>query len=112
MASCGRELPAYGSNSGRQSCTLQTSCSFAIALITLFPVMAAAPQPNFLLCQLCGGPVALESCKTDENGKAVHDECYAKSLAEPESTEHGLFQRPECVWGSYSFLSYRKSGAL
>jgi hypothetical protein len=53
----------------------------------LYPVMAAASQPNFLLCQLCGKHVALESCKTDENGKAVHDECYARSLAAPDRTE-------------------------
>ena len=27
-------------------------------------------------CILCGNPVLLGNSKTDENGKAVHDECY------------------------------------
>lgn len=28
-------------------------------------------------CQVCDEPVPLEASKTDENGKAVHEECYA-----------------------------------
>jgi hypothetical protein len=27
-------------------------------------------------CSICGNPVALESSKTDEQGSAVHEECY------------------------------------
>ncbi len=27
-------------------------------------------------CWICGRVVSLESCKTDENGNAVHEECY------------------------------------
>ena len=27
-------------------------------------------------CSLCNRPVPLESSKTDENGKTVHEECY------------------------------------
>ena len=27
-------------------------------------------------CSLCGHPVPLDTSKTDEKGKAVHDECY------------------------------------
>lgn len=27
-------------------------------------------------CTVCGDPVPLEDCKTDEHGKAVHEECY------------------------------------
>ncbi len=27
-------------------------------------------------CWICGGAVSLESCKTDENGHPVHEECY------------------------------------
>jgi hypothetical protein len=27
-------------------------------------------------CAICGKPVSLESCKFDENGKAVHEDCY------------------------------------
>jgi hypothetical protein len=28
------------------------------------------------VCYICGDPVPLEDCKTDENGHAVHEECY------------------------------------
>ena len=31
-------------------------------------------------CALCGDPVALELCKIDEFGKAVHQNCYLNSL--------------------------------
>lgn len=27
-------------------------------------------------CLLCGKPVPLDTSKTDENGKAIHEECY------------------------------------
>jgi hypothetical protein len=27
-------------------------------------------------CRLCDKPLALEACKTDESGQAVHEECY------------------------------------
>ena len=32
-------------------------------------------------CWLCGKPVSLEACKTDEYGKSVHEECYIARLA-------------------------------
>jgi hypothetical protein len=28
-------------------------------------------------CPICGHPVPLEECKTDECGRAVHGDCYA-----------------------------------
>ena len=28
-------------------------------------------------CSICNKPVELETAKTDENGKAVHEDCYA-----------------------------------
>ena len=28
------------------------------------------------LCPVCNKPVDLRTCKTDGDGKAVHDECY------------------------------------
>jgi len=37
----------------------------------------ASGASGLLRCSLCQKPVPLESSKTDENGKAVHEECYA-----------------------------------
>jgi len=29
---------------------------------------------------MCGNPVALEECKTDEDGQAVHEQCYVEQV--------------------------------
>jgi hypothetical protein len=48
------------------------------------------PSAPFTICNLCSKPVELEKAKTDENGRAVHEECYlrkVKSRTElPDST--------------------------
>jgi hypothetical protein len=31
-------------------------------------------------CALCNDPVELETCKTDESGKAIHEECYLRKM--------------------------------
>jgi hypothetical protein len=28
-------------------------------------------------CSICGKPLPLEECKTDDHGNPVHEECYA-----------------------------------
>jgi hypothetical protein len=38
---------------------------------------ASAP----ILCVLCAKPVVLEKCKIDENGMAVHQDCYVGKVA-------------------------------
>ena len=32
-------------------------------------------------CWICGKPAPLESCKIDEHGLAVHENCYVTRLA-------------------------------
>lgn len=32
-------------------------------------------------CPICNEPVALNAAKCDEDGKAVHEECYLKKLS-------------------------------
>lgn len=34
----------------------------------------------FPLCSICTKPVPLETCKTDEAGQAVHEDCYVLRL--------------------------------
>jgi hypothetical protein len=31
-------------------------------------------------CALCNSPVELETCKIDERGSAVHEECYVRRM--------------------------------
>jgi len=45
------------------------------------PVEIAKPEP--LLCAICDKPVELETSKTDEQGRAVHEECYVADLTKP-----------------------------
>jgi hypothetical protein len=38
-------------------------------------------------CAICGTPVGLEHCKTDEAGGAVHGHCYVTKLASTAPTK-------------------------
>ena len=38
-----------------------------------------------LVCQICNQPMNISEARTDDRGKAVHGECYAKALAKPDS---------------------------
>lgn len=38
--------------------------------------MISPPQEPIHICWICGNRVRLESCKIDEHGQAVHEECY------------------------------------
>ena len=38
-------------------------------------------------CSICGKPVDLETAKTDDDGKAVHEECYVLRLAPKQATQ-------------------------
>lgn len=31
-------------------------------------------------CPICNEPVSLETSKTDEDGQAIHEECYAEKV--------------------------------
>jgi hypothetical protein len=42
-----------------------------------------------LLCRICGKPLAVETCKTDDGGKAVHEECYVLKLKLEQASEDG-----------------------
>jgi len=38
---------------------------------------SASGQPG-VVCGICAGSIPLETCKTDERGNAVHEDCYAR----------------------------------
>ena len=37
-------------------------------------------------CSICNKPMEIETAKTDEDGKAVHEECYAARVRLKEIT--------------------------
>ena len=42
-----------------------------------------------LLCRICGKPVAVETCKTDDGGNAIHEDCYALKLKLEAASKDG-----------------------
>lgn len=38
------------------------------------------PTPSYLICPVCSQPVEIESAKTDEEGRPVHEGCYIFEL--------------------------------
>jgi hypothetical protein len=40
------------------------------------------------LCAICGIPVELEFCKTDEAGDAIHEQCYIAKMARTKSVRN------------------------
>ncbi len=46
-------------------------------------------------CWMCGNPVALEECNTDEHGRAVHEQCYVEKVKR-ESEVGGPWNQPVC----------------
>ena len=40
------------------------------------------PPAGFAFCAICDETVELERCKTDEDGDAVHEDCYVSKLAQ------------------------------
>ncbi len=40
----------------------------------------ALPVKVFPTCAICSRPVRLETAKTDERGRTVHEECYLQKL--------------------------------
>jgi hypothetical protein len=43
----------------------------------------ATPLPLFAICPICHQPVDIANSKTDENGQAVHEDCYLDHLCHP-----------------------------
>jgi hypothetical protein len=42
--------------------------------------LRGSPSPRRYSTEICGKPAAVESCKTDDGGKAVHEECCVLKL--------------------------------
>ncbi len=47
------------------------------------------PSSEDFRCSYCNPPLQLEPAKTDEDGQAVHEECYVSkhAMGEPTSSE-------------------------
>jgi hypothetical protein len=45
-------------------------------------------------CWICGHPVDLETCTTDEHGMAVHADCYAVKAALAKQSKPLMVRKP------------------
>lgn len=43
--------------------------------------VAKEDKSNAILCAICVQPVDLKKCKIDEDGDAVHEDCYVTRLS-------------------------------
>lgn len=48
--------------------------------MSLSPQNVSQKSKRTLLCRICGKPVSVETCKTDGDGQAIHEECYVLEL--------------------------------
>jgi len=51
-------------------------------------IVRLAPKVWFPTCSVCNKPVELRTSKTDENGKAVHEECYVVKVTGKQPALH------------------------
>ena len=51
------------------------------AVLNTDACLGKVSRPQNKTCWICGRAVCLETCKTDEAGCAVHEECYVAKIA-------------------------------
>jgi hypothetical protein len=44
-------------------------------------VTSVTSKPRLPICRICGEAVELETSKTDENGRAIHEQCHDRQLS-------------------------------
>ena len=68
-------------SNGKLLLSVMVSVPFAVEVRKMMP---STSQPQ---CWICSQPCHLEDCKIDEEGHAVHDECYAVKLAPEKGSQ-------------------------
>lgn len=59
----------------------------------------ASATPSEFTCSICNWPVDLKTCKTDEAGKCVHEDCYMlrellKNATQEKTFTTGVKRKP------------------
>ena len=58
------------------------------------------PENRSFLCSICFGNINLSQCKTDDRGRPVHEDCYARMLMH----QHLPLKRPvkkSAIWTTW-----------
>jgi hypothetical protein len=53
-------------------------------------------RPELPTCSICNEPVELEATKTNESGKAIHEECYVLKVRLKQATTQPERQATPC----------------
>ena len=62
-----------------------------VAIVKIF-AETQRPSSSLPMCCLCDRPVEIEHCKTDEHGRAIHEQCYVARLALEMATTQACAQ--------------------
>ena len=57
--------------------------------MSLSPQNVSQKVKRPLLCRICGKPVAVETSKTDEDGRAIHEDCYVLKVKLEQASKDG-----------------------
>ncbi len=57
--------------------------------MNLLPTNLPTKSEQPLFCRICGKPVAVETTKTDGDGKAIHEACYLKKVKRERAGNEG-----------------------
>jgi hypothetical protein len=69
--------------------------------------MQGSQRKHTYRCWICGRPVDLEDCTTDEHGSAVHEDCYFWKVALANASAQ---QVRKSVHPSHHVVIYKASG--
>jgi len=56
------------------------AASLGVNIAVSVPSTAMQPPDPLIRCAICGKPILLEQSKVNEDGKAVHEECYVAKM--------------------------------
>lgn len=86
-------LCAVGYTLFRRAATV--SCALVITPASRWRLQLASTPGYNPECSICGKEVSLHDCKTDEQGRAVHEACYAEKIMMMQ----GISSRPSTNGG-------------
>ena len=65
-----------------------------------------------VVCSICSVPLPLETSRTDEHGKGVHEQCYVRKTTFYTCARTGALQLPENWFDSIVVRLQRKLGVI
>src|SRR5256885_16813233 len=74
-------LPVYSLVNGSSTSPVEVPAMASHFQIRVPIHIPPSPRDSRPSCPICALPVTLETANTDENGRAIHEDCYVLKLA-------------------------------